>query len=311
MSTKIQRKIINAPVLKQKRKIDASDEKQKENWSLEDIYAKLVDAAESVECRTASHEKWSNVVAIMLASNTPQNFLLHYMHKAAMEVEIELRNRTSAQLGSLHIDVTVPVELEAEVERRIGVYIQKCDVLTMLRDDDPTKEEHKLFCEEMFRVLNVYQAMSESLSCRGTPQYTNMIDATQALFFCIVHMSRELQAMLFQQRHRWRLPQHCAMRQPCVLDFMNVLRKLTPLYTSHVLSSAEYVDKLRKYVYWGSLEVDDLEWIETSASVATSAHTNVDDDGEDDDEDDDGVLEQHSSERTSTENTPPHEMKTD
>lgn len=270
-STDTQRNSKRTTQLNQKRKIDAADERQKENWTLEDIIVPLISFGEGVAARDATRSKWMTVIAAMLASDTPQHTLHHYMHKAAMEIEIELRNRQSAQLGSLCIDITVPVELEAEIERRIAVYLGKTDEMIMLSDSDPTKEEKKRFCDELYNVLSVYQAMAESLSCRGVPRYTHMLNATQALFFCIVNMSRELQSMLFQRRHRWRLPQHCSMRQESILDFMDVLKRLTPLYTSHVLNSDEYVDKLRKFVFWGSLEIDDLEWIDEE-----------DDDAEDD-----------------------------
>ena len=238
---------------------NSNTREQGEEWRLEDIFTPLADIGQTEASNKHARAKWHNVVSVMLAGNTPRYILRHYMHKAALEIEIELRNRDSAQMGSPHIDIHDPLELQAEIERRMSVYFAKLEAVKSAAPDDA--EERREECEETYRVLQVYSAMAETLACRGVPDYSKMLVTTQALFFCLVHMSRELQATLFKATHRWRLPQHVPITDRReISDFMFVLRTLTPLYTGGVLNSNEYVDKLRKFAFWGSLEIDDLEW---------------------------------------------------
>jgi len=218
---------------------------QKDEWTIWDIFAPMVEKSES----EAARAKWMTVPAVMLLGDTQRYVFHHYMHKAAMELEIDLRNRQSAQLGSLHWDVRVPTELDAEIGRRMDAYVER-------RDADNAEQG----CDDLLRILSVYQAMSDSLSCRGVPEYSQMKEACQALFFCMLTMSPELQAMLFQSRHRWRLPQHVPLcGNTAVLEFMAVLKRLTPLYISDAIDAREYVHKLRQYVLVGSLELSDTE----------------------------------------------------
>lgn len=187
--------------------------------------------------------RWMTVPAVMLLATTERYVFHHYMHKAAMELEVDLRNRQSAQLGSLHWDVRVPTELEAEIGRRMNFYVDK-------------RSEGEEECEDLFRILSVYQAMSDSLSCRGVPDYSRMKEACQALFFCMLTMSSELQTMIFASSHRWRMPQHVPIRGTA-LDFMTALKRLTPLYIDDTIDARQYVHKLRQYVLVGSLELSD------------------------------------------------------
>lgn len=209
--------------------------------TLGDVLVPLADYGQTPASILHARKRWLSVVAAMLTCRTPSHVLLHYVQVAAREVEIELRNRQSARLGSLYFDISVPVELECEIERRMNAYIESAP-----------GDTH----DEMLRVLKVYQAMSEVLSGLGTPDCSNMVDELQAMFFCIVHMSRDLQSLLFASTHRMRLPQHLPVGRDEGLRFMEVLRLLTPLYTSKRLDSAQYVERLRKFVFFGSLELD-------------------------------------------------------
>ena len=210
-------------------------------WTLNDVIVPLADYGQTKTSIDHARNRFQTVVFAMLSCAAPRHVVLHYLQAAAREVEVELRNRPSARLGSLYFDLSVPVELDGEIERRMNVYIEKAEE----RD-----------CSELLRVLNVYQAMSEILAGRSSPDCSQMLDECQALFFCIVHMSRDLQALLFAREHRSRLPQHLPMTRAEGLRFMEVLRLLTPLYTGERISSCKYVTRLRNFVFLGSFDVE-------------------------------------------------------
>jgi hypothetical protein len=236
---------------------------QREEWVLEDIFTPLV----NLEATEMERTRWMTVPAVMLRATTERYVFHHYMHKAAMELEVDLRNRQSAQLGSLHWDVRVPTELDAEIGRRMNFYVDKRKEVEAAGGDENVADN----CEDLFQILSVYQAMSDSLSCRGVPDYSRMKEACQALFFCMLTMSPELQTMVFASSHRWRMPQHVPIRGTA-LDFMTALKRLTPLYIGDRIDARQYVHKLRQYVLVGSLELSDQE-------------DNDDDDDEEEEED--------------------------
>lgn len=237
-----------------------NNETAEDKWKMGDLICSLADYGQTESSRNHTRECLMTVVTAMLSPDTPGFVLHHYMHKVATEIEIDLRNRETSQLGARHIDLKIAAELEAENYRRVAVYLDRRQEIIDAPDrEDPVVAESQVFCDELYSVLCVYQAMLDSLTCNGSPDYKKMIEAAQALFFCTVHMSREFQALLFKEKHRWRMPQHGPMKQQKARALMAVLNQLTPLYTSHVLSSEQYVDKLRRYVFFGSLELDDLQ----------------------------------------------------
>lgn len=247
-------------------------------WKLSDVLVPRADYGQTCDSVRQARHCWQSVVAAMLLGSSPRHVVLHYMQVAAREIEIELRNRQTARLGSLHFDIAVPAELDGEIERRMNVYIDRRQ--TTLEEQDGREAE----CDELLRVLNVYQALSELLSGRSTPDCAGLLDECQAMFFCIVHMSRDLQALLFARQHRSRLPQHVPMARADGLRFMEVLRLLTPLYTGEQLNSRQYVERLRKFVFCGSLELDGVDEDENSNTTPTPTKTNNDNNDNDDDE---------------------------
>lgn len=260
---------------KNKRQRDSDDEQETPTTS--EVLLELADTGQTPTSRDVARARWNNVAAVLLATDVPSRILNHYLHKAAIEMELALRNRESATIGAVYADIHIPMELDVEIERRLDRYMSVREQLEQTPEAE--KEEVEIECTELLCTLKVYQAMSSLLSCNGSPQYAAIRESAQALFFCLVHMSRELQAMIFLHKHRWRLPEHVGITDRSAIGrLMEVLQLLTPLYTSGVLKAHEYVDKLRKFVFWGSLEIDDLEWGEQGAdNEAETYYENGDD----------------------------------
>lgn len=252
---------------KRKRTTDALDDKQNHSEKIAEVLNKQWDEGISGDARNVARSRWHSVAAVMLMEDTPLDVLNYYMHKAATEIELAMRNRDSASLGAVDADIQIPIEIDTEIERRLDQYMKQCEQLEECRSNDSYRPEDIAMteheCKELLHTLKVYQAMSNLLSGRGSNELVGeLIVPAQALFFCLVCMSRELQAMMFSRQHRWRMPGHVAVvDQDAICQFMTALKTVTPLYTANIFDAQDYVEALRKFVFWGSLELDEfLDW---------------------------------------------------
>ena len=193
---------------------------------------------------------------VLLADRVPQHVLRHYLRLVAQIIECDLRNRLeTARPGSVCLDMRVPVELDAEILRRVDqqIALQHANVDREKRDLPPATPHEIELANENYRALRVFQLLADLLADRSAELQllVDDVDAAVVLFFNTLHISRMLQATFASRRSRTRMPDHAPMERESMRHFRPFLGALSEKYARRDIFIDEYLETLRRFVFCG------------------------------------------------------------
>jgi hypothetical protein len=219
------------------------------------LFAPLFDADTRRQLALNNQLKNVSVERVLLADSVPQHVLRHYLRLVAQIIETDLRNRLeTARAGSVCTDMRLPIELDAEIMRRVDqqIAMQHANTDREKRDLPPATQREIDIAAENYRALRVFQRLADLLADRGNElEPFDDPDAAVALFFNTLHISRTLQATLASRRARTRMPDHAPMEREAMRHFRPFLGALSERYARRELFIDEYLECLRRFVFCG------------------------------------------------------------
>lgn len=177
-----------------------------------------------------------NVVAAMLNEKPTRNVLVYYMRECARELEQELRSRPCAQVGALETDCGVPLELNAEIERKVDALVNN------------TSDEGDRAHEDLLSVVNMYQQLANLLENKHSE--LRDVQTAQSLFLRTLCISPALQALVAHKENTRRLPNHFALPSA---EYVRLMRHLEQFTTFSTIQTPieKYVKIIRKFYFNG------------------------------------------------------------
>jgi hypothetical protein len=260
------------------------------------LFDPLIDSATRHSLAQNNQRLNTSVERILLNHNAPQQHVLrHYLRLVALVIESDLRNRTqTARPGSVCNDMRVPIELDGEVERRVDQQLVQRDSLTdrEKRFMPPATQHEVDAVADGWRTLRTFQLLANLLSDRACEVFIDDTDSAIAVFFSTAHVSRVLQSVISSQRSLLRLPDHRPLSQESTRLLFPFLRVTTESYRRFEIFTDEYVDRLRRFVFYGTHHPMPISFPAAPAAPPPptpppkTKYKNEDDDNDDDDDDD-------------------------
>lgn len=219
------------------------------------LFAPLLDDETRRQVARNNQALNANIARVLLAPRVSQTVLKHYLRLVAVTIETDLRNRfETARPGSVCVDMRVPIELGAEIMRRVDqqLAIQNDNTDRHKRDLPPATQHALDFVNDNWRALRVFQSLADLLADKSSEVLIDDTEAALALFFNTLNVSRTLQIMFASDRSRLRMPGHMPLDRESMRLFRTLLARQTDRLNRREIFIDDYLVELRRLVFFGT-----------------------------------------------------------